>query len=255
MFFASSSLVCVVALAIVSCCDSLVMGGSKPTSKNPRCQMATHMAMMGAMDDQTTQPSNDSITSRSSCIQNFRQAFGLPRIYRCASTDPLADVLYQPSLHEPERVLFHDTGLVLDLRSDIERDEEKAKRWTSRAPGSPFVVIDVEPETHVLSSSNNKDRRVLRIDVLSPARFMEYASDRWFTSSQKAMANFYGVFDAGKVHDMRIDALNDRGLTGLNEIILETGGRELCIALQEITIHLEQYESNVVIHCVQGKDR
>lgn len=55
---------------------------------------------------------------------------------------------------------------------------------------------------------------------------------------------------------MRMDALNERGLTGLNEIILETGKRELCVALQEITLFLEQTtSSNVVIHCVQGKDR
>ena len=51
-------------------------------------------------------------------------------------------------------------------------------------------------------------------------------------------------------------ALNDRGLFGLNQIILETGKEQLCKALQLITMYLERYpKNNIVIHCVQGKDR
>lgn len=210
---------------------------------------------MTSTNNQRIESDTTSALSRPCCIENFRQASGLPRIYRCASTDPLADILDETAsaLHEPERILLQDTGLIIDLRSASERDEERSQRWTAR---TPFIMQNVEPKTHVPSANaRNADRRVLRIDVLSPTRFVEYASDNWFTSSQKAMANLYWVFDAGKVHEMRIDALDERGLTGLNEIILETGGRELCVALQEITLHLEQNKSNVAIHCVQGKDR
>jgi hypothetical protein len=143
--------------------------------------------------------------------------------------------------------------LILDLRSESERDEERAKRWTRLAPGRPFLIQDVVPETHIPVSQSN--RQVLRIDVLSPSRFMNYASDNWFTPSQKALSNLYWIFDAGKVHEVRIDSLNERGLAGLYEVILETGAAELYVALQEVTLHLEQQQSSVAFHCVQGKDR
>jgi hypothetical protein len=234
--------ICLLALSFSHFCDCFVIGDIESKA---HCNSQLKM---------TSEADATATSSRPCCIQNFRQAAGLPRIYRCASTDPLADILNDKSWHEPERVLLQDTGLILDLRSDSERNDQQAQQWMSQAP-TPFLVQDVNPETHEVSSGKN-DRRVLRIDVLSPTRFMEYASDNWFTPSQKAMANLYWVFDAGKVHEMRIDALNERGLTGLNEIILETGGRELCVALQEITIHLEENpNSNVAIHCVQGKDR
>lgn len=236
-------------LVISSFGDSFVIGGSKFSTT--RLFMAANNQTMqkeGAVDTASR--------SRPCCIENFRQAPGLPRIYRCASTDPLAHVVEEDraSLHEPERILMEETGLILDLRSDSERDNREAKMWTSRAP-VPFLVQDVDADNHVVSDGNGNDRRVLRIDVLSPTRFMEYASDNWFTSAQKAAANFYFLFDVDTIHEMRIDALNERGLTGLNEIILETGKRELCVALQEITLHLEQCTSSIAIHCVQGKDR
>jgi hypothetical protein len=192
-------------------------------------------------------------------VQNFRQTYGFSRIYRCASTDGLADILDEHGsfetapLQDAEHILLHDTGLILDLRSDTERDEERVKRWTSRAPGGPFLLQNVVPETHMPVSQSN--RQILRIDLLSPSRFMNYASDNWLTPSQKALSNLYWIFDAGKLHEMRIDSLNKRGLAGLYEVILETGKVELCLALQELTLHLEQQQSSVAIHCVQGKDR
>jgi hypothetical protein len=84
---------------------------------------------------------------------------------------------------------------------------------------------------------------------------MKYASDNWLTPSQKALSKIYWIFDAGKVHELRIDSLNKRGLAGLYEVILETGKAELCLVLQEVTLHLEQQQSSVAVHCVQGKDR
>lgn len=235
----------------IVCCTSFGIGRSSAT-------IAT--LTMAAIDKKKSIQVDDGIPdtdSRECCIQNFRLAAGLPRIFRCASTDPLANIinLQESAWHEHERLLLQDTGLILDLRSDSERNEAQARHWTSQT-STPFSIHEVEPDSHVLTSAVHNNRRVLRIDVLSPTRFMEYASDQWFTSSQKAMANLYWVFDANKVHEMRIEALNERGLTGLNEIILETGKRELCLALQEMTLFLEQTtSSNVVIHCVQGKDR
>lgn len=226
-------------------CSSFVIGGNS--------QQRNYGAQVLSMTTSTTTNIDE---SRTCCIENSRQAAGLPRIYRCASTDPLASVVDRPQdeWSDAEQTLLQETGLVLDLRSPSERNDEQAQQWTSRAP-DPFVIQVVEPTTHVIPSNNTHRRRVLQIDVLSPTRFMEYASENWFTSSQKAMANLYWVFDAGKVHEMRIDELNRRGLTGLNEIILETGKQEICIALQEVTLYLEQNEGNVAVHCVQGKDR
>lgn len=246
--------ICFVAFSIgVYCGDCFVIGGSKPYTVTPRPNsLQTAMASSRHETDNTAALASP---LRPCCIENFRQAAGLPRIYRCASTDQLANVVASQDWHEPERILLQDTGLVLDLRSESERNDKLAEQWTSQAS---FQLQTVEPETHVIPSQSDgiNTRRVLHIDVLSPSRFMEYASEKWFTPSQKALANMYWVFDAGKVHEMRIDELNNRGLAGLNEIILETGKQELCVALQEMTIFLEQNQcDNVAIHCVQGKDR
>lgn len=236
-------------------CQSFLIIGEVRTRR--RQQLLKPTAIVTAMTNVTAQIGTSGATT--SYLENFRQASGLSRIYRCASTDILADILEEHGsfetapLQHSERILLHETGLILDLRSESERDEERARRWTRRAPGCPFSLQDVVPETHVPSSTTN--RQVLRINVLSPSRFMNYASDQWLTPSQKTLCNLYWIFDADKVHEMRIDALNERGLAGLYEVILETGGVELCVALQEITLHLEQQQNNVVIHCVQGKDR
>ena len=235
-------------------CESFFIVGRVRTCRR---QQLLEFKGLKAMTNATAEVGTNSATAP--YLQNFRQASGLSRIYRCASTDTLADILDEygsfetAPLQNSERILLHETGLILDLRSESERDEERARCWTCRAPGSPFSLEDVVPETHVPSSKTR--RQVLRIDVLSPSRFVNYASENWLTPSQKALSNLYWIFDVDKMHEMRINALNERGLAGLYEVILETGGAELCVALQEITLHLEQQRNNIVIHCVQGKDR
>jgi hypothetical protein len=101
---------------------------------------------------------------------------------------------------------------------------------------------------------------------------MEYADRHWLSSTTKAtQLVFYKLFDGQKLHELRMDELNTRGLAGLNEAILETGKQSLCLALKFITIYLEHLQvddddgnvqkaedrsnKKVVIHCVQGKDR
>ena len=245
--------ICSLAFSAIACESFFIIGEVRTCRRQQLLKSTALRAMMNT----TAQVGTSGATEP--YLQNFRQASGLSRIYRCASTDTLADILEEHGsfetapLQHSERILLHETGLILDLRSESERDEERARRWTSRAPGSPFLLQNVVPETHVPSTKTK--RQVLRIDVLSPSRFMNYASENWLTPSQKALSNLYWIFDADKMHEMRINALNERGLAGLYEIILETGGAELCVALQEITLHLEQPRSNIVIHCVQGKDR
>ena len=67
---------------------------------------------------------------------------------------------------------------------------------------------------------------------------------------------------------MHISTINQKGLIGLNEAILETGKVELFEALRAMTLHLEHALQEpsagkskspvflpIVIYCVQGKDR
>jgi Tyrosine phosphatase family len=69
------------------------------------------------------------------------------------------------------------------------------------------------------------------------------------------------VVDGQALHNLRLDVLNRRGLLGLNQAVLETGGDCLMKALRAIVLHLEHAPatspsvSPVVVHCVQGKDR
>ena len=46
--------------------------------------------------------------------------------------------------------------------------------------------------------------------------------------------------DAKKLHELQMDVVNQRGLPGLYEAMLQTSQRELCEALQKITVYLEQ---------------
>ena len=79
------------------------------------------------------------MTTTTTTLKNFREAAALPNIYRCAKTDDLADRIgIAETLSDPEDIVFHRAGLVIDLRSDSERDEKKAQLWMCKAPGGPF---------------------------------------------------------------------------------------------------------------------
>jgi hypothetical protein len=174
----------------------------------------------------------------------------LGRIYRCASTDGLADVDDANNLHKAERKILHETGLILDLRSPSERDDGRAMKWSSKAS---FEVRDGDDSG---SNAAAAEKQVLRIDVLSPSRFFAYADRHFLSPTQRVLSKLYMIAQADKAHELRIEALNERGLSGLNEVILETGGNELCLALKEITLQLERDNVlDAVVHCVQGKDR
>lgn len=150
---------------------------------------------------------------------------------------------------EQDRFVLEQAHLVLDLRSPSERNEVHSKMWMNQV-GMRIFESD---EAYQMTGR----RCVVRIDVLSPPKFMKYIDDHWLsTPSEKAQAGWYKLVDGSKLHELRIERLNDYGLAGLNEAILETGQMELCRALQTITLHLEQNPGqSAVIHCVQGKDR
>jgi len=156
----------------------------------------------------------------------------------------------QQQQEEQDRFVLEQAHFVLDLRSPSERNEVHSKMWMNQVGMRIF-----ESDEDYQSTGR---RCVVRIDVLSPPKFMKYIDDHWLSStpSEKAQAAWYKLVDGSKLHELRIERLNDYGLAGLNEAILETGQRELCRAMQTITLHLEQNPGqSAVIHCVQGKDR
>ena len=219
----------------------------------------------------TKENGNDKIIS--SVIKNFRQVTGFKLLYRCASTDGLGDLLYLDDndykTSSPEYKILHDIGLILDLRSPSERNEKKAREWMSIAPGGEFTITTFDRNqrrSSVLNMDHNSKRNVLRIDVLSPSRLFEYLSQNWITTPQQKVQYMFNVaFDSNKLHEMRMDILNERGLRGLYEAILETSQDELFVSLKNIVEYLESCVvddenrackgKGVVFHCVQGKDR
>ena len=240
-----------------------------------------------------------SAKSAAAVIRNFRRCIGLPNVYRCADTDRLADRLGEQGERDVgERVLLHDAGLIVDLRSDSERDSDRAMRWTSLAPGGGFDVVAGGNSDFPAGGDGGQERNpgqirrrrrtVLRLDPLSPSSFAEYLDENWLDGGLKVKAAMYKIVDGQKLHELRMDVLNERGLVGLYEAILETntGRRDLFEALRAITVHMEREREElqqqlqrqregaggaaaapgsaatatnavrpVVIHCVQGKDR
>jgi Tyrosine phosphatase family len=174
-------------------------------------------------------------------------------VYRCASTDVLGETLDRryEAWNQADNFVFETAGLILDLRSPSERSDALASHWIKEARG-PIRIV--EPDEKYQQSKSC--RFVVRIDVLSPSRFMAYVEEKWLSPAEKAQASWFKLVSGQKLHELRINALNVRGLAGLNEAILETGKDELRRALQMITLHLEiNPDDAVIIHCVQGKDR
>lgn len=203
----------------------------------------------------------------SDAIQNFRLASGCNRIYRCGNTDSLGlrlssnqdQVTTNSEVDSPEHILLHRSHLILDLRSPSERDEVTSNLWLSRAPSGSFHILhyDRSKNNLVLNQEISSSKKcVLRIDVLSPKRLFKYLENNWIDDVvERSSYSFYHVFNSQKLHESRMEILNRKGLVGLYEAILETSGLELLVALQAMTIHFEQKMGDVVIHCVQGKDR
>eukprot|EP00557_Chaetoceros_sp_GSL56_P002777 CAMPEP_0176500480 /NCGR_PEP_ID=MMETSP0200_2-20121128/13576_1 /TAXON_ID=947934 /ORGANISM="Chaetoceros sp., Strain GSL56" /LENGTH=375 /DNA_ID=CAMNT_0017899155 /DNA_START=108 /DNA_END=1235 /DNA_ORIENTATION=- len=207
-------------------------------------------------------------------IKNFRKAAGLNRVYRCGNTDGLGHVDFDSASAstdtlEQEEIsrdnIIHEimwkksSGLILDLRSDTERNEALAQAWMNKAPkGGMQVKYFTRNSNDLYNSKDAVTRCVYRIDLLSPQRLFDYMMDHWISSPlMKLQYTCNLLFNTEKLHDMRMDILNERGIQGLYEAILETSGEEFCAALKAMTIYLEEnHPSNmIIVHCVQGKDR
>jgi hypothetical protein len=191
--------------------------------------------------------------SNAMTVENFRPVKGLSRIYRCAKTESLANVMSPQSV--AECVILNQTGLIIDLRSTVERDDAQAQLWMDRFGFEALDVVTAGGNVSPPPPRRSMTKRVLRIDVQPRERMFDYMTKSWLTPAQKTMAPMLALFDPNSLHEQQLEALNERGLAGLNEAILESGGTDLCRALKEMTTHLENFDTSIVIHCVQGKDR
>ena len=239
----------------ILCVFLISSGVAFPPGRTPSRQMTTNI------QQQLRGGSDDHAETADSVVKNFRQAASLPGIYRCASTDGLAKVFEDAAKpvqcidDSPAEILLNRAGLILDLRSQSERDEASARRWMECAPNGGFVAEDFERASS-LSGTNQDKRRVLRIDVLSPSRLFGHLTNQWMSPSQKALAAMYYAIDGNKLHELRMDVLNEKGLAGLYEAIISTSGEELRAGLIAITEYLEgNVDGACAVHCVQGKDR
>lgn len=220
-------------------------------------------------------------------VKNFRKAAGLSRVYRCGSTDVLGQVtsttrtipsswLFEDE-NSAEHVILVRAGLILDLRSPAERNESLAQSWMVEAPGGGFDMEYFAKDSHQENRNNlrhddekennfdhlgGKDqaprRFVYRIDILSPKRLFDYMSKYWISSPwHKLQYSVNSLLSSERLHEMRMDILNERGIQGIYEAMLETSGDEFCAALMAMTTYLESDigQRVVVVHCVQGKDR
>ena len=184
-------------------------------------------------------------------IENFRQAAGIANVYRSATTDVLGETGGSKRGFS-EKFAAETPGLILDLRSKNEINIPKAQKWMTEQ-GIHLIDSDMS------ESFNATDRRrhVVRINVLYVPRLIDFVDKEWIEASEQDKAA--ALQKGGSARDQvmfRMEKLNERGLLGLNQIILESGGVELCRALKIITQRLEVVPDDVIlIHCVQGKDR
>ena len=249
-------------LQLLLCTFLISSGVAFPPGRTPSRQMTanTQQQLRGGCSDDNDAETTDSV------VKNFRLAASLPGIYRCASTDDLAKVFEDAAEtvqfigDSPEEILLNRAGLILDLRSQSERDEASARRWMKCAPNGGFVAEEFDRSSSLSDTSPDK-RRVLRIDVLSPSRLFGHLTEQWMSPSQKALAAMYYAIDGNKLHELRMDVLNEKGLAGLYEAIISTSGEELRAGLIAVTEYLEACEEKGIVdgacavHCVQGKDR
>ena len=224
----------------------------------PSRQASTNPAhsRLSAQSNSSTEvmPESNKEVKAARSIENFRLVAGMNNIFRCASTDGLGDQ-ESVDLSGPDIFVFKEAGLILDLRSASERNEASACNWMARAPRGPMMVVEANQRYSKRSNPQHK-RFVVRCDLLSPSRFMSYIEQNWLSLAEKAQAALFKMIDGQKLHELRIESLNARGLAGLNEAILETGKQDILNALQTITLHLEANANDpVIMHCVQGKDR
>jgi Tyrosine phosphatase family len=251
-----------------------VIEGWSPANASPSTVVGTKNQILSM----TLSSKADSTDAVNCIVSNVRMGAGLPMVLRCASTDGLASVKAKETrcIGTFDEAILEHAGLLFDLRSPSERNETQAQAWMSLASEHipPFFVKELEtdrtyPETELLQLLQSQPRIVIRLDILSPSRFMKYLDQNWLSPARTMQANLFKVVDGNKLHNLRMETLNEKGLLGLNEAILETGKKGLCTALQLITLHLEQTQKRqynsmspstrffdlVVIHCVQGKDR
>lgn len=212
-------------------------------------------------------------------------------VYRCGSTDILGDknthnwkintgdtdaAAATDTIDYGDAIVFHQAGLILDLRSPSERNEKDAHRWmekASSASASAATTSDSQRSTTTTSTTTpqTSHRRrqqprpihILQVPTTSASTIEEEWFEMNFTTEEDddddARPRYVIQLDLlnrtelvqyiqttwlvpPKTTSMNTtNELNKRGLAGLNEAILETktGQTGLCRALQIMTLYRE----------------
>lgn len=175
-------------------------------------------------------------------IENFRQAAGLGNVFRSATTDVLGEVGVSQLLEGPDKFVAEKIGLILDLRFKHEMNEQAVQTWTGE-----HGIQWIESDSY---SATEKRRAVVRISSFIS---LEYVDKQWFNPEEQQKA---AEAQPEEIMSLRIEKLNDRGLFGLNQLILESGCAGICQALMIITRRFEANADDIIlIQCLQGKDR
>ena len=154
-------------------------------------------------------------------------------------------------LDGPDTFVAKKPGLIVDLRSPYEVDDNLAQKWTAE-----HGVQRIEYDSY---NAFEKQRAAVRMDILSPSRMLAFVEKEWLSNNQTEQEKAAELLKSGSAQEQHLfvcEHLNEHGLAGLNRLILESGGAALCKALMLITKRFEANADDVIlINCILGKDR
>jgi len=178
-------------------------------------------------------------------IENFRQAAGLGNIFRSATTDVLGELSDASELEGSDAFIAKKPGLILDLRSTDEVNLSMSQKWIAEQ-GIQLVEYDSY-------QSFEKKRSMVRMNMLSKEAMRAYMAKEWMSATE--LESLKSASPEERKAFM-FEKLNEHGILGLNKVILDSAGADLCKALMILTRRFEANADDVIlIHCVHGKDR
>ncbi|KAG7368026.1 protein tyrosine/serine phosphatase [Nitzschia inconspicua] len=198
-------------------------------------------------------------------IPNFRSVSKtLPCLYRSSSPEEIAETLRDgdgvssASLSPAENILLNEATLWIDIRTSSEVNVDKINFITQKAPGGPFEKMMFQDPRGLEASLHSARKQRIYMSSKDPAFSMdyvfEYAVKHWVSADAIVATGMIS-----KENSLVMEAISQRGLGGLFEVILDCHSLIVGI-LQAITLHLEQRKAvgmgaNIIFHCTLGKDR
>lgn len=146
-----------------------------------------------------------------------------------------------------EEFILNDVTLILDLRSNDEGYDHLKKKLIQDAPGGTFEVFH---NNNIPTRFDSHKRYMIQVDLLGDkSEILHFIDQNWLQPNE-----LQGLNDK-EILMKRRNSLNQQGLVGLNQILLERK-QSIQQILQLITQYLEQNPNGkILIHCTAGKDR